>query len=448
MVFAAMKKMLTDSEGGQTMTTRTNVQLNSGIDRWYPGGLGLSLLLALIGGLIAGGSRAEGCWRESVNSDWQASKFNFATWGDVEQSRALLVSMFDRKSLELALSRDIVSGSVTVEQSLSASRAGDYYPKESLTAVGDEPVREIVYGIKRSNGGFVGLNLNLGNGIPSSIQWFDASLLKRGRTELVSRVGMTGELIEDNRVMSMFDWQPVADQFFAYGALGIDGRLDVVREGFYLTQVQTPGNANVTPKAQMIWDVPGYRHYAFHHEFIAVAGDLVYFLEMSTSPSLHYYDTRDGSRGRLEGFPGSNESMPYPPAGTVAEMYKSVEGMKIPVGLYSVGEFLYALLRGPEGRRPGVTTWRVVKLEPDFNKGIVQVLGEVRLPTQRATRHLYVLSGEAFWLALELDSWLPRAKKHRLLAATTIPENWISEPESSPLEQGRPPIDCLTAAAR
>ncbi len=44
-----------------------------------------------------------------------------------------------------------------------------------------------------------------------------------------------------------------------------------------------------------------------HHQLIAVDGDVVYFLEMSTHPSLLYYDTRDDARGRLEDFPGSDQ---------------------------------------------------------------------------------------------------------------------------------------------
>lgn len=54
----------------------------------------------------------------------------------------------------------------------------------------------------------------------------------------------------------MWDWQPVAYQFFAYGALGI------------------------------VSDLHRHRHYALHHEFVAVDGDVVYFLEMGEYPSL------------------------------------------------------------------------------------------------------------------------------------------------------------------
>ena len=90
---------------------------------------------------------------------------------------------------------------------------------------------------------------------------------------------------------------------------------------------------------------------------------------MSTHPSLLYYDTRSDVHGRLEGFPGSDKPIPYPPLDTIDGMYESVETMKIPVGLYSSGGFLYALLRQPEGS--GVTSWKVIKLQPDLVNGTV-----------------------------------------------------------------------------
>ena len=190
------------------------------------------------------------------------SDFSFATWGDTDQSRVVLADLFERRSLDLGLSRDRDSSKTALQPDFSANRFGDIFP-EAPVVDGVEQIAELIYGIKRSNGGFVGLNLDASNGIPSAVQWYDGSLRKRESTKLLSRLGMMGELIEDNRVLSMWDWQPVADRFFAYGALGIAGRLDAYREGFYITQLRTPGNANVTPMARMVWELPGHRHYAF-----------------------------------------------------------------------------------------------------------------------------------------------------------------------------------------
>ncbi|MCP3961828.1 MAG: hypothetical protein GY719_28635 [bacterium] len=367
------------------------------------------------------------------------SEFSFATWGDTAQSRAVLVDLFERRSLDLEV-QNRTTGELTLRPDSSVSRFDDLFP-EAPVVDGVEQTAELLYGIKRSNGGFIGLNLDASNGVPSAIQWYDSTLGKRDSTQLLSRVGMAGELIEDNRVMSMWDWQPVADQFFAYGSLGIAGRLDHFREGFYITQVQTPGNDNVTPMAHMVSDLPGHRHYALHHEFIAVIGDVVYFVEMGTHPSLLYFDTRNDELGRLEGFPGSDKPLPYPPFKSVDGIYKAIEGMNIPVGLYASKGFLYALVRQPEG--DGVTSWKAVKLRPNFENGTVETVGEVRLPTQQATRHLYVLVGETTWLALELGPMRPGAMKHNLLAAVTIPQSWIAEPHTSPLGSRRP-VRCVS----
>ncbi len=426
-----------------------------GIRRKRVGLLRSFMLLGLCGCLVATDSRAEDCWRESVNANWPIVEFNSATWGrgmhalrNTEQSWAVLVDMFSRQSLELTLSRDPDSGTTIIQPSSSISRASDLFP-EPPSDDGGEPIEELLYGVKRSNGGFIGLNLNASNGVPSAVRWYDASLGLRAGRMLPSRIEASGEPMEENRALSMFDWQPVADRLFAYGALGIAGKLNMVREGFYITQIQTPGNDNVTPMARMVSDLPGHRHYAFHHDFITVVGNIVYFLEMRAFQSLRYYDTRNGVLGRLEGFPGSDQSMPYPLLNTMAGMYKAVERMTIPVGLYSDTEgLLYALLRRPDPRQPegGVTSWKVVKLQPDFDSGTVKELGAVRLPTHRATRHLYVLPGETTWLVLELESMPPKILKHRLLAAVTIPHTWIAEPDMSPIaEAARTPVACQSA---
>ena len=403
------------------------------------GALRVSMALGVVGWLAAAGLQAEECWREPVTADWQLAEFSFVTWGDTGESRAVLVDMLDEKAQELVMDRDRVPGTVVPRPGPSV-RAGDFFP-EPMIAKNGEPIEQLLYGIKRSNGGFVGLNLNKGNSIPSAINWYDASLGERGRTGLLSQVTSAVELMQDNRVLSLWDWQPVADQFFAYGALGIAGKLNVVREGFYITQLRTPGNKNVTPMARMVWDLPGHRHYTFHHELIAVDGDVVYFLEMGTHPRLMYYDVRNDVQGRrLVGFPGSEESIAYPPLTTIDGMYKELEEMSIPVGLYASGGYLFALLRQPvEGAKSGVTSWTVVRLLPDIDNRIVTKKGEIRLPTQRAARHLYVLPGEptSTWLVLELDSMPPRLGKHRLLAAVTIPHDWITEPDKSPLEAKR-----------
>ncbi len=343
--------------------------------------------------------------------------------------------MYDQKAVVLALNVDTDTGTVVLEPE-PARRTDRLFPEPSdATDDNGDLINEILYGIKRGNGGFVGLNINRNNGLPTSVQWFDTSLHKRAATRLLSRVGQTGELIQDNRVLAMRDWQPVADQFFAIGALGIAESLNQFREGFYITQLQTPGNDNVVPMARMVSDLPGLRHYVFHHEFIAIDGDVVYFLEMSTHPNLLFYDTRNDMLGRLEGFPGSDKGIPYPPLDTIDGMYKSVERMEIPVGLYFATGFLYAVLREPEREGSSVTSWKVIKLRPDFNSGTVERVGMVQLPTLRATRHLYILPGETSWLVLELASMPPRIRKHRLLAAMTVPLSWISEPQQSPLRE-------------
>jgi hypothetical protein len=333
----------------------------------------------------------------------------------------------------------------------SASRAANLFAESKVVDDEGKPVEELLYGIKRSNGGFVGLSLNANTGVPSAIQWYDADLDLRARTELMNRFGVEGELIEDNRVMSMFDWQPVADQFFAIGALGIAGHLDHFREGFYITQLQAPGNDNATPMARMVSDLHGLRHYAFpNHEFISVDGDIVFFLEMNIYPSLWYYDTRNDLLGHLEGFPGSNERIEYPRLGRIDVMYEQVARTKAPVGIYSDAGFLYAVLREPSGG--GVTTWKVVKLEPDFASGALNYEKEdvVLLPTQRAARHLYILPSEATWLVLELGPMPPGSMKHHLLAAVTLPHSWISKPQTSPLreQKGRASAPLCLPASR
>ena len=423
-------------------STPIRMKRTAGAARQRAGALGISVVVGLCGCLAAASAQAEDCRRQEA-AGWQFSDFSLATWGDTDQPRVMLVDLLERLSLDLRLSRDRDSGMAAPQPDFSASRFGDIFP-EAPVVDGVEQTAELIYGSSEEMAASSVSTWTPAMASPALSKWYDASLRKRESAKLLSRVGMMRKLIKDNRVMSMFDWQPVADQFFAYGAFGTAGRLDVYREGFYITQLRTPGNDNVTPMARMVWDLAGHRHYAFHHEFIAVDGDVVYFLEISTHPSLLYYDTRSDVHGRLEGFPDSDKPIPYPPLDTIDGMYESVETMKIPVGLYSSGGSPHALLRQPE--ESGVTSWKVVKLRPDIDNGTVKDLGAVRLPTQRAARHLYVLPGET-WLVLELASMPSRVRKHRLLAAVTIPQSWIAESRTSPLTaRGRAPVSCLSAA--
>ena len=412
-----------------------------------------SVALCLFGCLIAASLQAEDCRRHN-SASWQFPEFSFASWGDTVRSRIVLVDRVDNKRLDLDLTHHPDTGA-TLRPDFSLRRSSDIFP--GAPAAGG--AEQIIDSIRQTNGGFIGFNLskheiaNTGRYyyLPGSIQWYDAALTKRENTKLLSRLGNTGELVEDNQVMSILDWQPVADRVFAYGALGLAGRFDAYREGFFITQLQAPGNDNVTPMARMVWDLHGSRHYVFHHDFIAVDGDIVYFLEMSTFPSLFYYDTRnnDVEAKRLEGFPGSDSSMAYPPSDTFDGMYRAIERTEIPVGLYASDGFLYALLRRPQA--DGSTSWRVIKLRPDIAKGRVDRAmpdrqSEVVLPTQRTTRHIWVLPSKSVWVVLELGAMPQGSRKHQLLAAVTVPQRWIAEPDKSPLG-GRAAVRCLSAVS-
>ncbi len=405
--------------------------------------LKLPVILTLIGCLITPNSQAENCYRKSVDATWPHHTFNFAVWADPDHSRAVLVDSLFKRSLDLELSPDPQSGVVIVQPELSTNyRSPDLFSQAS--SVDDVNfLEEFLIGVKPAVGGHIGLNISSSNGLPTSMRWYDTSLRRRGgSTRLESRVGIDGELIVDNRVMSMWTWQPVADRIFAYGALGIAGRLDVFREGFYITHLQAPSRNNGTPVGRMILDLPGHRPYSFHHNYIAVDGDLVYFLEVSAHLSLRYYDMRSDKSGRLENFPHENSPIPYPSLSASWDTDKS-----LPVGLYYRKGFLYALWR--QSREDGQgSAWNVIKLQPNLEKGKVETRGEAWLPIagseegDQDVRHLYILPADDFWLILE---FMIQGGPHRLQAVLTIPATWITEPHTSQLAERTPKrMTCLS----
>ncbi len=427
--------------------------------------LAISLALSLCSCGLATKLYAENCFRKPLDA-----KFNFATWAKADQSRAVLVNFFDEESFDLRLSPpDSAFGVSSIQaESSSSRRANDLFLEERHREEDNEPLDEVVYALRPYDGGFVGVTMDKKKGVLTSTRWYDTSLRLLAETKLQSRVGMTGELIADNRVMAMLDWQPVGDRFFAYGTLGKAGRLDAYEHGFFITQVQTPDNHNVTPMADMVLPMtPAYAPYAFRHPYIAVDGNLVYFLEIASQPVLHHYNADTNRVGWFRTFPQANTPIPYPPvAASTQDRYKSLESVELPVGLYyhyekpgaseqfNVPEpprgFLYVLWRKPLGN--GQSSYNVIQLAPNPDTGELEVKGEVRLPTTseprnaKSVRHVFLMPGNGSWLMLEAGSITAGKPRIQLLAAVTIPEHWITRPKASKLSvQSLESVACMTS---
>jgi hypothetical protein len=202
-----------------------------------------------------------------------------------------------------------------------------------------------------------------------------------------------------NKVMGTYDSILAGDHFFSVGAVRWKGSL---RLGFFRVPTANPS------KFEFLGEIPGPSYYVLGHQYITALKGRDYALLMSNHPVILEFP-RNGPPRTLDIFKSTQYGSIYnvPALKTQAvgpssdePMYREIEGLSIPIGLYGGRDgFLYLLTRESEA---GDTTWRLFQINPITGK----IVGEpMTLPT--AARHLTAVLGTNSWYFVEKGSVLP-----------------------------------------
>ena len=222
--------------------------------------------------------------------------------------------------------------------------------------------------------------------VDQQLHWYD-SKLKPVKSQNLTKVSASSR----GKIMGTYSSILAGDDFFSVGAVKLDGKLHL---GFFRVPVTDPS------KFEFLADIPAPDYYVLGHQYIASLKETDYALLMSKHPVILEFP-RQGRMRSFEIFPRTDtkydiDTLKSEAAGNSSDevMYKEIEGLSLPVGLYGGKDgFLYLLTREPEN---GATTWRLFQIDPAQRK----ILGEpMRLPT--TTNHLSVVVGSASWYFLE-----------------------------------------------
>jgi hypothetical protein len=193
-------------------------------------------------------------------------------------------------------------------------------------------------------------------------------------------------------IVSTYDSVSAGKGVFSFGAIQApDGQIHI---GFFRAWSETPS------RPELLRDVAETDYYLLgHHYLTALDGDQ-YALLMSANKPVVLRFARDGTSQSLD-IPERYRRAPElkhmaTGPGSEAAMYKEVESLTIPVGLFGQDGFLYLLTRepGPDGR----TRWNLFRIDPkrrQATRGMV-------LPT--TANHLKILNTNRNWYIFEEGS--------------------------------------------
>jgi hypothetical protein len=175
--------------------------------------------------------------------------------------------------------------------------------------------------------------------------------------------------------------------------------------------------------------------YLFGLPYFASNNNGLFFVRM-VGQRASIQHVREGTRPELEevrGFPDAFREIPKlntPSLGpaTTASRFAEIEKSKMAAGLFGQGSMLYLLTRQPAQGGDG-TEWWLYQIDPTKPKP----QGVVRLPTKAS--HLSVVPGPTSWYLIErgvVRGW----GEQDIKTVVEIPAEWITAPESSPLNIG------------
>ena len=155
-------------------------------------------------------------------------------------------------------------------------------------------------------------------------------------------------------ILSTYDFVNTGNSFFSFGAIGgADGKM---RIGFFRASSTAPASP------EFLLDVEETDYYLLWPGYLTGLGRDQYAVLMSPSKPVILRFSPDGSRHTLDVIPDRYKHAPEikniaTGPSSEAAMYKEIESLTIPVGLFGQDEFLYLLTREPgQGGTPGGTS--------------------------------------------------------------------------------------------
>lgn len=221
---------------------------------------------------------------------------------------------------------------------------------------------------------------------------------------------------DQGRIGSTYDWVAEGDYILGFGSVkSKHGQ----RFGFYRAPART------LSKIDFLYDFDQVDYYLLGYRYLSSSLNRDgYFVVMDKQASIYRVPAKgSGEVVKLDVFPEKYRSVPPIPTistgpNTDELLFKSIEQLTIPVGLYGGGDgLLYLLTREPKSE--GGTRWLLHQINP--NRG-GKILGQFELPT--IANHLTIVPTEKNWYIFEKGPVLPPSQQ-RIASMLVIPTAMI-----------------------
>jgi len=219
-------------------------------------------------------------------------------------------------------------------------------------------------------------------------------------------------------VGSLYDWTVTGNDLIAYGSVDPVDPQEDFQLGFFRTPLNSPSAIDLLKPYE------DGDYYVLGFPYLASTADHGYFLLMDAGEPAIYEISRkvDYSR-KLSAFPPGYRNAPKLQSdmsgpSSAEALFKEIEGLTIPVGLYGHQGMLYVLTRRPltEDR----IEWRLFQINPREDK----VSGSVVLPTSSNARHLTIVPSKDMFFIFEKGS-VGAFGQQKISTMLALPSSWI-----------------------
>jgi hypothetical protein len=221
--------------------------------------------------------------------------------------------------------------------------------------------------------------------------------------------------------------------------------------GFVLAEMNgTPGSARLLkPSDAPQKQFDDTQYYVFGHKYVATNELGAFVLAMDKTAVLYRVNPESSTlEPVVNAIPKDFRKVPQlktentGPSST-EPLYRELETLSIPVGIYGQGKKIYLLTRENPTEAGEGTIWSMYPIDPGATGA--KVLGEaLQLPTHFP--HLAVVPAGDKWFFIEkghVEAW----GRQKIDSMIEIPAGWFSSPQDSPLLAARLIVeDCAPAA--
>jgi hypothetical protein len=189
-------------------------------------------------------------------------------------------------------------------------------------------------------------------------------------------------------IVTTYDFVVTGEDILGVGALKTN---QGYRFGFFRAPLAEPYQFVV------LKDVPSVLHYTIGNRYVVGLEGKKYGVLMTPQPVILEFSANGLSR-TLDLIPEGYQALPLKtqPTGPTSDeaLYKEIEGLRMPAGLYAENGLLYLLTREPG--QGGATVWRLWPIDPAQSRPATL---SIKLPT--GANHLTVVSTAKNWYVFE-----------------------------------------------